>query len=126
MFSIDHKSSNTIEIHLIKSFNQEYRFQHQSRIHKDCPFSSDEEFDVAFEEFLSESDNENDEIGFFDMKEEMTLVGIIDDYSGKDTNMKTNQENVEIVVETNNDLQNDVQTIEKREHSSIPRSEIKV
>ena len=44
------------------------------------------------------------------MKEEMALVAIIDDYS----DMKTNQENVEIVLETNIDLQNNVQTEEIR------------
>ena len=84
---------------------------YKSRIHKDFPFSSDEEFDAALEEFLSESDNESGEIGFFGMKEEMVLVAIIDDYSDKDIDMKTNQENVEIVLETNNYLQNNMQTV---------------
>ena len=77
---------------------------YKSRIHKDFPFASDEEFDAALEEFLSESDNERDEIGFFGMKEEMALVSIIDDYFDKDTNMKTNKKNVKTIVETNNDL----------------------
>ena len=48
----------------------------------------------------------------------MALVSSIDDYSNKDTNMKTNQENIEIVVETNNDLQNNVKTMEQRGEQS--------
>ena len=49
----------------------------------------------------------------------MALVAIIDDYSDKDTDMKTNQENVEIVVETNNDLWNETHTMEQRSEPEL-------
>ena len=86
---------------------------YKSRKNKNCTFSSDEEFEAALEEVL------NDEIGSFGSKEEMALVAIIDYNFDKVIDMKTNRENVEIFVETNNDLQNETHTMEQRSKPKI-------
>ena len=49
---------------------KKYKNLYKWRTQKDCLFANQEEFHVRLEEFLSESDDESDEMGFFSIKKE--------------------------------------------------------
>ena len=86
---------------------------------KSLLFDQVKEFKLSMEIFLNDCDNELELVNEQEVVEEIALVTIV--YP------KANHENVEVIVETNNDLQNDVLTSEQRgEERSKTREEIRV
>ena len=80
------------------------------------------------ERFLNDcdKDNELELVKEKEVVEEIALVTIIDD-DGEEDNSRIVRQNVEFLFKINNDLQNDVLTIEKREEQRFePREEIRV